>query len=166
MMIGMTLATFTFLHVLISLVGIASGLIAMTKLLRSRPSRSWTGLFLSATILTSATGFLFPFAKLLPSHVVGLLSLLTLAVAVLSLYGKHLSGIWRPIYVVSAMMSLYLNVFVLIVQSFLKIAPLKALAPTQTEPAFLIVQTAALLFFAIFTIFAAVRFHPAQLRGA
>jgi hypothetical protein len=110
--------------------------------------------------LASATGFLFPFAKLLPSHFVGILSLLMLAVAVFALYGKHLSGIWRSIYVVTAMLSLYLNVFVLIVQSFLKIAPLKALAPTQTEPAFLIVQSAALLFFAAFAILAAVKSRP------
>ena len=93
-------------------------------------------------------------------------ALLMLAVAVFALYGKHLLGIWRPIYVVTAMLSLDLNVFVLIVQSFLKIAPLKALAPTQTEPAFLIVQSAALLFFVALTILAAARFRPTQLRGA
>jgi hypothetical protein len=161
----MTLTVFTFLHVLISLVGIAAGLVAMTGLLRSRTSTSWTGLFLGTTVLTSATGFLFPFVKLLPSHIVGILSLLMLAVAVFALCGKHLLGIWQPIYVVAAMLSLYLNVFVLIVQSFLKIAPLKAFAPTQTEPPFLIVQSAALLFFAVVTILATLRFRPTQLRG-
>jgi hypothetical protein len=130
------------------------------------PVEILTRLFLGTTILTSATGFLFPFVKFLPSHIVGILSLLMLAVAVFALYGKHLLGIWRPIYVVTAMLSLYLNVFVLIVQSFLKIASLKALAPTQTEPAFLIVQSAALLFFVALTILAAARFGLTQLRGA
>jgi len=159
------LSTLTSLHVLISLIGIAAGLIAMTGLLRSRLSGPWTWLFLGTTILTSATGFLFPFAKLLPSHIVGILSLALLAAAVFALYRKHLSSVWRPIYVITAMLSLYLNVFVLIIQSFLKIAPLRAWAPTQTEPAFLIVQSAALLAFVAFTILAISRFRPVASPG-
>jgi hypothetical protein len=163
MMIGMNLATFTLLHVLISLVGIAAGLVAMIGLLKSNLLRAFTGLFLATTILTSVTGFLFPFAKLLPSHIVGILSIVTLAVAAFALYAKHLSGVWRLIYVITAMVSLYLNVFVLIVQSFLKIEPLRALAPTQTEPAFLAAQGAALLLFVAITILATLRFRPMQL---
>jgi hypothetical protein len=116
--------------------------------------------------LTSVTGFLFPFAKLLPSHIVGILSIVTLAVAAFALYAKHLSGVWRLIYVITAMVSLYLNVFVLIVQSFLKIEPLRALAPTQTEPAFLAAQGAALLLFVAITILATMRFRPMQLSAA
>jgi hypothetical protein len=166
MMIGMNLATFTLLHVLISLVGIAAGLVAMIGLLKSNLLRAFTGLFLATTILTSVTGFLFPFAKLLPSHIVGILSIVTPAVAAFALYAKHLSGVWRLIYVITAMVSLYLNVFVLIVQSFLKIEPLRALAPTQTEPVFLAAQGAALLLFVAITILATMRFRPMQLSAA
>jgi hypothetical protein len=165
--VGMSLATFTLLHVLISLIGIAAGLMTVIGWLRSRASsRAWTTLFLGATFLTSATGFLFPFTTLQPAHIVGSISLLTLAVAAFALYGRQLSGRWRLVYVIAAMLSLYLNVFVLIVQSFLKVAPLKALAPTGTEPAFLIVQGAALLFFAAFTILAAIRVRPAKIAAA
>jgi hypothetical protein len=166
MMIGMNLATFTLLHVLISLVGIAAGLVAMIGLLKSKLLRAFTGLFLATTVLTSGTGFLFPFSKLLPSHIVGILSIVTLAVSAFALYAKHLSGVWRLIYVITAMVSLYLNVFVLIVQSFLKIEPLRALAPTQTEPAFLAAQGAALLLFVAITILATMRLRPMQLSAA
>src|SRR5260370_29521964 len=113
-MLGMSLSTFTLLHVLISLIGIVAGLIAMVGWLKSDPSRISTAIFLATTILTSVTGFLFPFTKLLPSHIVGIISLVMLAFAAFALYGKHLSGIWRPLYTVTAMLALYLNVFVLI----------------------------------------------------
>lgn len=160
-MMGMSLAAFTVLHVVISLIGIVAGLIAMAGWLKSNPSRTPTAVFLAATILTSATGFLFPFTKLLPSHVVGIISLVLLAIATFSLYGFRLVGFWRPIFTITATLSLYLNVFVLVVQSFLKIPPLNALAPTQTEPAFLIAQGATLLIFLALTILATVRFRPA-----
>jgi hypothetical protein len=114
MIIGMSVATFTLLHVLISLVGIVAGLVAMIGWLKSDPSRIPTSIFLTATILTSITGFLFPFSKLLPSHIVGMISLPILAVATFALYGRQLSGVWRPIYTVTATLSLCLNVFVLI----------------------------------------------------
>jgi magnesium-transporting ATPase (P-type) len=152
--------------VLISLVGIAAGLIAMVGLLISNPLRGWTALFLITTILTSATGFLFPFTSLLPSHIVGILSLLLLAVAVVALYVRHLAGVWRPVYVVTAMVSLYLNVFVLIIQAFQKVGPLHALAPTQTELPFVAVQGATLLVFIAVTLLAARRFRPAMLSMA
>jgi hypothetical protein len=161
----MVLSAFTLLHVAISLVGIAAGfvvaagLLGSKRLLGSSLSRGWTILFLATTILTSLTGFLFPVTSLLPSHIVGILSLALLAAASFALYGKHLAGYWRAIYVVTALISLYLNVFVLIIQSFLKVPALKALAPTQTEPAFVAVQAATLLLFVILTIFAAIRFR-------
>jgi len=158
MILGMT--TFTFIHVALSLIGIVAGLVAMAGLLASQRRDGWTALFLAATVATSVTGFGFPFTKLLPSHMVGIISLVVLAVALYALYGRRLAGIWRPVYVVTAMIALYLNVFVLIVQSFLKIAPLKALAPTQSELPFVIAQGAALIFFAIVTIVAAMRFRP------
>jgi hypothetical protein len=162
-MMGMSLATFTLLHVLISLIGIVAGLIAMIGWLKSDPSRIPTAIFLATTILASVTGFLFPFTKLLPSHIVGIISLVMLAVATFALYGRQLSGVWRSIYTVTATLSLYLNVFVLIVQSFLKIPILKAWAPTQTEPAFLIAQGSAFLVFLILAILTTAKFRPLRL---
>jgi uncharacterized membrane protein len=162
-MLGMSLTTFTLLHVLISLIGIVVGLIAMTGWLKSDPSRIPTAIFLATTILTSVTGFLFPFTRLLPSHIVGIISLVMLALATFALYAGRVSGFWRPIYTVTAMLSLYLNVFVLLVQAFMKIAMLRAWAPTQTEPAFLVAQGAAFVLFFALTILTTVRFRPARL---
>lgn len=160
-MLGMSLGAFTLLHVLISLIGIAAGLVAMAGWLKSDPSRTATATFLTATILTSATGFLFPFTKLLPSHIVGIISLVLLAVATFALYAGHLAGFWRPVYAVTAVLSLYLNVFVLLVQAFIKIPLLNALAPTQTEPAFVVAQGILLVLFLALTILTAMRFRPA-----
>jgi hypothetical protein len=148
------------------LIGIVAGLVAMAGLLTSTWREGWTAVFLAATVATSATGFGFPFTKLLPSHIVGIISLVVLAVALFALYGRHLSGVWRPVYVITAMIALYLNVFVLIVQSFLKIAPLKALAPTQSELPFVAAQGAALVFFVIATIIAVMKFRPVTARTA
>jgi hypothetical protein len=156
----MSFVTFTLVHTVISLIAIAAGLIAMVGLLTSNPLRGWTALFLTTTILTSVTGFLFPFAALLPSHIVGIISLLLLAAAVFALYGQRLAGIWRPVYVVTALLSLYLNVFVLIVQAFGKVSFLNALAPTQTEPPFLAAQGATLIFFLAIIVVATRRFRP------
>ncbi|MBY0381252.1 MAG: hypothetical protein K2W78_04975 [Xanthobacteraceae bacterium] len=166
MVLGLSLPTFTAVHVLISLVGIVSGFIALVGLLRSTITRGWTALFLLTTILTSATGFLFPFTKLLPSHIVGIISLVLLAIAVVALYAQHLRGIWRPAYVITALLSLYLNVFVLVVQLFQKVAPLKAAAPTQSEPPFIAAQGVTLLFFVAVIIFCTLRFRPTPIRIA
>jgi hypothetical protein len=160
MILGMSLATFTLVHTAISLIAIATGLVAMAGLLTSRALLGWTAVFLLTTILTSVTGFLFPFVQLLPSHIFGILSLVLLAAAVVALYGLRLAGVWRPVYIVTAMVSLYLNVFVLIVQAFQKIGPLQALAPTQTEPPFLAAQGLTLLAFAIAIIAGLRRYHP------
>src|SRR5580704_5843929 len=140
MILGMTLSTFTLFHVVLSLVGIATGLIVVYGLMTGKRFDAWTPIFLLFTVLTSLTGFLFPFTHLLPSHVVGILSLLVLAVAIVARYPLHLAGSGRWIYVVSAVVALYLNVFVLVVQSFLKIPPVHALAPTQKEPPLLVIQ--------------------------
>jgi len=163
MMLGLSLSTFTMLHVIISLVGIVSGLIVLFGLLGSSRMPGWTALFLLTTILTSVTGFGFPFTVLLPSHMIGILSLVLLAIACLALYGMKLSGAWRWIYAVTAMIALYLNIFVLIIQSFLKIPALTALAPGNppSGPAFAVVQGLVLLFFVIVIIGAVRRFRPA-----
>ena len=159
MILGMTLGTYTFLHVLISLVGIGSGLIVMFGLLGGKRLDRWTGLFLATTVLTSVSGFGFPFDHLLPSHVVGLISLVVLAAAIAARYALRLAGPWRWIYVVGSGIALYLNVFVLVVQGFEKVPALKALAPTQKEPPFLVAQLVVLLIFAALIILAAKRFH-------
>ena len=161
MILGMTLAQFTLAHVVISLIAIAAGIIVMFGMVESKRMPFLTAIFLLFTIATSATGFLFPFTDLLPSHKVGILLLVLLAIAVLALYAFKLRGAFRWIYAITALLSLYLNVFVLIIQSFLKVDTLKALAPTQTEPAFLIVQGATLIVFLIFIYGAVRRFRPA-----
>jgi hypothetical protein len=140
MILGMSTATYTLLHVLISLIGIGSGLIVLFGLLTARRLDGLTGVFLATTVLTSVTGFGFPFDHLLPSHKVGIISLVVLAVAIPARYVFHMAGAWRWIYVVGAAMALYLNVFVLVVQAFLKVPSLTALAPTQKEPPFLVAQ--------------------------
>ena len=162
MVFGMSLAAFTLLHVAISLIGIVSGLVVMSGLLSSDRRPGWTALFLITTILTSVTGFGFPFTKLLPSHVVGIISLALLAVAVIALYVGRLSGAWRWIYVVTARTSLYLNIFVLVIQGLLKIGPLHALAPSNppSGPPFAIVQGVVLVLFIAIVIGAVRKFRP------
>jgi hypothetical protein len=162
MILGMSLATFTTLHVVISLVGIAAGLVVMAGLLGSRRTPGWTALFLLTTILTSATGFLFPFTQLLPSHVIGIISLVLLAIACAALYGMKLAGAGRWIFVVTAMVALYLNIFVLVIQAFLKVPALHALAPSvpPAGPPFALTQGAVLLFFIGVIVGALRRFRP------
>ncbi len=161
MMLGLSLSTFTTIHVIISLIAIATGFVTVFGMLTGNRMARWTAIFLVMTVLTSVTGFGFPFDHFLPSHWVGVVSLVFLAVALFAVYVKHLAGAWRWIYVVSAVVALWFNVFVLIVQSFMKISVLKALAPTQSEPPFQIAQGAALLLFVILAIFAVRQFRPA-----
>ncbi len=151
--------TFTLVHVIISLIGIGSGLVVMIGLLTGRRLNGWTALFLTSTVATSVTGFFFPFHGFTPAIAVGIISLLLLAVAIFARYGRRLAGAWRWIYVVTAMVALYLNVFVLIVQLFQKVPALKALAPTQSEPPFLVTQLFALALFVVLTIVAAIKFR-------
>ena len=165
MILGMSLATFVLVHVVISLIAIVAGLIVMFGMLGSRSQPGLTAIFLLFTILTSATGFLIPpllSEKLLPSHMIGILSLVLLAIACFALYGQKLSGAWRWIYVLTALVSLYLNTFVLVIQSFLKIGPLHALAPSvpPSEPPFAIIQGIVLVFFVIVIIGAVRRYRP------
>jgi hypothetical protein len=162
-MLGLSLSVFTNLHVVISLVAIAAGLIVMFAMLGSNRMPSLTGLFLLFTILTSVTGLMFPFEKLLPSHFLSIISLVLLLFACITLYGTRLAGASRWIYVVTALASLYINVFVLVTQGFLKIEPLHALAPGNPPngPAFAVVQGIVLLFFVIMIIGAVRRFRPA-----
>ena len=161
MILGMSLSTFTLVHVLISLVGIVSGLLVVYGLIQGKRFDGGTAIFLATTVLTSLTGFLFPFTHLLPSHIVGIISLVVLAVAIVARYPLHLAGSRRWIYVVSAVVALYLNVFVLVVQSFLKIPPVHALAPTQKEPPFLVVQLIVLAIFVVLGVFAVKGFRGA-----
>jgi hypothetical protein len=165
MMLGLSLENFTLLHVIISLVAVASGLVVLFGMLSSQRMPALTGVFLVTTILTSVTGLMFPFKELLPSHVLSIISLVLLAVACVALYGRHLAGVWRPVYVVTALVSLYINVFVLVIQSFLKIPVLHALAPGNPPSAAIFAATQGIVLlafaFAIFSVWR--RFRPLPL---
>jgi hypothetical protein len=165
MILGMSFSAFTWLHVVLSLIGIASGIIVLFGMLGGKSVKGLTGLFLATTVLTSVTGFMFPFAGLGPSHIVGLISLAVLAAAVLALYIYRLAGAWRWIYVAGAVIALYLNVFVGVVQAFQKLSLLQPLAPTQSEPPFIAAQLAVLAIFAIVGIAAVRSFHPERPAG-
>jgi hypothetical protein len=159
MILGMTTATYTLVHILLSLAGIGSGLIVLFGLLCGKRLDAWTALFLASTVATSVTGFGFPFDRLLPSHIVGAVSMVVLGLAISARYVLRLAGAWRRIYVISAAVALYLNVFVAVVQAFLKVPALKALAPTQTELPFLVAQLAVLSVFVALSIRAALKFR-------
>ncbi|MGA8312304.1 MAG: hypothetical protein WB755_19900 [Terriglobales bacterium] len=163
---GMTTPTFTALHVVLSLIGIVTGLIVLYGLLTAKRLDGWTAIFLLTTVLTSVTAFGFPFDHLLPSHKVGIISLVLLAIAILARYALHLAGAWRWIYVVCATMALYLNVFVLVVQTFEKVPALRAMAPTQSEPPFKIAQVIVLVVFIVLGVFAVKKFHPERAQAA
>jgi hypothetical protein len=141
------LAAFTLSHVVLSLVGILSGLVVVGGFLTTQQRNGWTALFLASTVMTSVTGFLFPFHKFLPSHATGIVSVLVLAVTIPALYFFHLVGPWRRTYGIGAVVVLYFNVFVLTAQLFAKIPALKSLAPTQSEPAFFGMQVVVMLIF-------------------
>ena len=160
MVLGMSLSTLTAVHVAISLIGIVSGFIVVYGFLVGKRLDAWTGLFLFTTILTSASGYLFPFEHLLPSHILGVLSLIALAIAVLARYARHMAGAWRVVYVVTACIALYFNVFVLVVQSFLKVPSLHQLAPKGSEPPFAIAHGTVLIVFVALTTFAVKKFPP------
>jgi hypothetical protein len=160
MVLGLSLDAFTMLHVIISLVGIASGIVVAYGMVSSKDRIFWTGLFLSTTMLTSLTGFLFPFNGFLPSHAFGIISVVVLAIALFALYSRHLSGVWRWIYITCALIALYLNMFVGVVQSFQKIAFLQPLAPTQSELPFAVAQIGLLIAFLVLGYFSITRFRP------
>lgn len=162
----MILSAFTLFHVILSLIGIGSGFVVVYGLLASKRLDGWTALFLATTVATSLTGFLFPFHQFLPSHGVGIVSLIVLVLAILARYRFRLEGGWRRTYVITAVIALYLNVFVLIAQLFMKVPSLKAIAPTQSEPPFQMTQLVALLLFAALAIRAAIKFHNGPPRAA
>jgi hypothetical protein len=159
MMLGMSLGTFTFVHVLISLVGIASGLVVLFGLLAGKRLDGWTALFLTTTVLTSVTGFMFPFEHVTPGIKVGIISLVILAVAIAARYAFHMAGVWRSIYAVGATLALYLNVFVLVAQLFEKVPALHELAPTGSEAPFLVAQLVVLAAFLALGTLATIRFR-------
>jgi hypothetical protein len=165
MILGMSLSTFVLVHVIISLIAIVAGLLVMFGMLGSRRPGGLTAIFLLLTILTIATGFLIPplvSDKLLPSHIIGALSLVLLLIACIALYAIKLSGAWRWIYVLTALLALYFNCFVLVIQSFLKIPALTAIAPGNppSGPVFAVVQGVVLVFFVLMIIGAIRRFRP------
>ena len=161
MILGMSLEAFTTFHVIISLVALLAGAAMLIALLQGKDMPAVTGVFLIFTVLTSATGFLFPASQILPSHVVGGISLGVLIAAIVAYYVARLAGLWRWIYIVSALSALYFNTFVAVVQAFQKISALNALAPTGSEPPFLVVQILVLAAFIFFGVIAVRRFHPA-----
>lgn len=160
MIFGMSFYTFTLIHVIISLIGIATGLVVVYGMLTNNKMESWTAAFLISTVLTSVIGFGFPFTRLLPSHITGIISLVVLVPAILAYYPFKLAGVWRLIYIVCGLIALWLNCFVAVVQAFLKIPALRALAPTQGEPPFLIAQVAVLIIFIVLGFLAVRKFHP------
>jgi hypothetical protein len=157
--------SFTKVHVVISLVAIVSGLFVAFGLLRAKRFDGLTAFFLITTVATSVTGFFFPFHGFTPAIGVGIVSMVVLAIAIFARYGRKLEGAWRWIYVVTAMLALYLNVFVLIVQLFQKLPALMVLAPTQSEAPFLVTQLAAVALFVVLTIVAAIRFRKEPVLG-
>jgi len=153
------LLAFTLFHVALSLAGIGAGFVVVYGLLVSKMYDGWTKLFLITTVATSITGYMFPAHKITPGHVLGFLSLIVLTFAILGRYHYRLAGSWRRTYAITAVVALYLNVFVLIVQLFEKVPALKALAPRQSDPPFEVAQLGALVIFALVAVMAAVKFH-------
>ena len=162
MIFGLSLSGFTTLHVILSLIGIVAGVVVAFGMLGARRLPGWNALFLATTVLTSVTGFMFPFTRLLPSHVFGIISLIALAIAVLAYYVFRLAGLWRWLYILSAILALYLNAFVGVVQGFQKLAFLAPLAPTQSELPFIVAQLALLVLCVALGGLALRSFHPLQ----
>jgi hypothetical protein len=162
MIFGVT--TFTFVHVVISLMGILSGFVVAFGLIAGKRLDGWTAIFLTTTVLTSVTGFFFPFEGFKPSYVVGAISLVVLAVAIFARYGRHLAGGWRRTYVISAVVALYFNVFVLVAQLFLKVPSLHALAPKGSEPPFAVTQLVVMALFVVLGLAAAKGFREQPVR--
>jgi hypothetical protein len=153
------MATFTLFHVAISLIGILSGLVVVLGMVSGKGLEAWNQLFLITTVATSVTGFFFPFHGFTPGIAVGILSLVALAVAITARYGRHMVGGWRRTYVITAVIALYFNVFVLVVQLFEKVPSLHALAPKGSEPPFVITQGIVMVIFIAAGIAAAKRFR-------
>jgi hypothetical protein len=160
MILGLSVATFTKLHVIISLTGILAGLVALFAMIANRRLNGMTALFLATTVLTSVTGFFFHSKAIGPPHIVGGISLVVLAIALFALYGRGMVGVWRPVYVITAVIALYLNCFVGVVQAFDKLPALHPLAPTGKEPPFAIAQGVTLVLFAVLGYLAVRKYRP------
>ena len=162
----MILDIFTLFHVALSLVGIAAGVVVLAGLLVAERRDGWTSVFLITTAATSVTGFMFPFHGFTPGIAIGILSVIILAIAIPARYHFHLAGAWRRTYVITAVLALYLNVFVLVVQLFRRVPALKAIAPTQSEPPFAVTQLAVLVLFLVLGTLATIRFQHEPLHAA
>src|SRR5262245_8381764 len=162
MIFGMTI--FTFVHVVISLVGIGSGLVVVWGLITAKRLETWTAVFLATTVATSVTGFFFPFERFLPSHAIGILSLIVLVVAIAARARFPLAGRVGVAYVVAYVIAFNFNVFVLVVQLFGKVPALNALAPTQSEPAFVVTQLVVFAVFLVIAIGGTIRFRVESAR--
>ncbi len=160
MILGMSVGAFTTLHVIISLIAILAGLVVLAAMIANRRLNGVTALFLITTVLTSVTGFFFHSKAIGPPHIVGVVSLVVLAIALLAIYVRYLVGVWRPVYIVTAVIALYLNCFVGVVQAFDKLPALHALAPKGTEPPFAAAQGATLLLFVILGYLAVRKYRP------
>lgn len=160
MILGMSVSSFTTLHVLISLVAIATGLVVVWGMLTANRVGGLTFVFLLTTVLTTLTGFLFPITAFTPALGTGIVSSVVLVVTLIALYVFHMRGAWRWVFVAGAVLSLYLNVFVLVAQAFLKVPALSALAPSGSEPPFAIAQGAVLVLFILIGLLSLRRFHP------
>lgn len=166
MILGMSTATFTQVHVWLSLIGIASGFVVVFGMIGGLRLSALTAFFLITTAATVVTGFLFPFKGITPGIVVGILTAIALLLAAIARYGAHLSGAWRGTWVIAAILSLYFNFFVLIVQSFEKVPALRRLAPTQSAMPFKLAQLVALAAFIVLTVLAMKKFRPGDVRPA
>jgi hypothetical protein len=160
----MILQIYTIIHTLISLAGIFSGFVVLFGLLAGKRLDGWTRFFLITTVATSVTGFAFPFHGFTPAYAVGVISLVVLGLAIFARYRRHLVGAWRWIFVINAMIALYLNVFVGVVMIFRRVPALQAIAPTQTEPPFAITQLVVLALFVVLAVIAAIRFRVEPIR--
>jgi hypothetical protein len=160
MILGISLQAFTLVHVVLSLIAIVTGLIVLIGMIDGKRLPVWTALFLLTTVLTTATGFMFPFGGVTPGIVIGILSSVLLIFALFALYIRRLTQAWRWIYAITAVAALYLNVFISIVQTFQKVPYFQALAPTQSEPPFLVAQGVALAIVVVLGVLAVTRFRP------
>jgi len=161
----MILQIYTIVHTLISLIAIFTGVIVLFGMIAGKRLDGWTKWFLTTAVLTTVTGFFFPFHGFTPAIGLGIISLPFLAITIFGRYSRHLSGAWRWIYVIGAVICLYFNLFVLVVQLFEKVPALHALAPTQTESPFKLTQLVVVMLSTVLAIVAVIRFRPEPARG-
>jgi hypothetical protein len=162
----MILHIYTIIHTLIGLVAIFTGLVILGAMLFGSRANGWTKWFLITAVATTVTGFLFPFHGVTPAIILGIITVPVLAITIYARYSRRLAGAWRWIYVVGAVMSLYFNLFVLVVQAFEKVPALHAIAPTQTESPFKLTQFVVLVASISLAIVAVIRFRPEPVRTA